>query len=194
MKMAHAVARLREDLEVLEAMAAEMNEYLMSEVLFWPMRKGNLPRLTIGGYLMREHRLRALAALLSEEERQRLEAAVEQFNQALVEKVVRFEGRAHEELAARLRQWGEYLRDLKGEVGANAGYYPSAVETRAILAALVDKLERPPYRLEENRLQPLAMLDQNLRTHWQPGDFVWAESWRPAYPQARYWWLYGLPR
>jgi hypothetical protein len=123
-----------------------------------------------------------------------LEAAVEQFNQALVEKVVRFEGRAHEELPARLRQWGEYLRDLKGEAGANAGYYPSAVETRAMIAALVDKLERPPYRLEENSLQQLAMLDQNLRTHWQPGDFVWPESWRPAYPQGKYWWLYGLPR
>src|SRR5688500_2426298 len=61
--MAHAAARLSEDLEVLEAMAAEMNEYLKSEVLFWPMRQGNLPRLTIGGYLMREHRLRALAEL-----------------------------------------------------------------------------------------------------------------------------------
>jgi hypothetical protein len=194
MNMADAVAKLREDLEVLEAMAAEMNEYLMSEVLFWPMRKGNLPRLTIGGYLMREHRLRALADLLSEEERQRLAAAVEQFNQALVEKVVRFERRANEELPARLRQWGEYLRDLKGEARASAGYYPSAVETRAIIDALVDKLERPPYQLEQNALQPLAMLDQNLRAHWQPGDFVWPDGWQPAYPQTRYWWLHGLPR
>lgn len=192
--MAHTEARLHEDLEVLEAMAAEMDEYLMSEVLFWPMRKGNLPRLTLGGYLMREHRLRALADLLGEADRQRLEAAVAQFDQALVEKVVRFEQRAHEELGARLRQWSEYLRDLKGEAAANAGYYPSTVETRAIIAALVGKLERPPYRLEAHLVQQLGMLDQNLRSHWQPGDFVWPESWQPAYPKAGYWWLYGVPR
>jgi hypothetical protein len=192
--MAQAAAKLHDDLEVLEAMAAEMNEYLMSDVLFWPMRQGNLPRLTVGGYLMREHRLRALAELLSGEERQRLDAAVEQFDQALAEKVVRFEGRATEELAARLRQWGEYLRDLKGEGGGNTGYYPSAVETRAIIAALVDKLERPPYRLGENATQQVGMLDQNLRTHWQPGDFVWPGEWQAAYPQGRYWWLYGRPR
>jgi hypothetical protein len=189
--MADDVAKLREDLEVLEAMAAEMDQYLMSEVLFWPMEKGNLPRLTVGGYLMREQRLRALAGLLSEGDQQRLAAAVERFDEALKEKVVRFEKRANQELQARLRQWGETLRELKGD---SAGYYGSAAETRAIIAALVDKLERPPYQLEGNALQQVTMLDQNLRQRWQPGEFVWPNEWQPAYPKSAYWWLYGKPK
>lgn len=192
--MADGTKRLGQDLEVLEAMAAEMGEYLMSEVLFWPMAKGNLPRLTVGGYLMREHRLQALAHLLNEAEQQRLAAAVEQFDQALAGKLVRFEQRANEELPARLRQWSEYWRDQK-EGGANVGSnYSSAVETRAMIEAIANRLQRPPYRLAENMPSQVAMLDQNLRTRWQPGDFVWPEEWQSAYPKSEYWWLYGKPR
>ncbi|MCI0397143.1 MAG: hypothetical protein L0332_35590 [Chloroflexi bacterium] len=186
--------KLDRDLEILEAMAAEMEEYLRSSVLFWPMARGDLPRLTLGGYLMRQHRLTALRHLLGEKEVARLDAAVEKFNQALVEKVVRFESRAHEELHARLRQWGEYLNDLNDTSGAAGDYYESAVETRAMIAALVEKLQMPPYRLEERVAQQLGLLDNNLRRRWQPGDFVWPEAWQPAYPQSEYWWLYGRPR
>ena len=35
--MSEAVDKLRDDLKILEAMAAEMDEYLRSQVLFWPM-------------------------------------------------------------------------------------------------------------------------------------------------------------
>jgi hypothetical protein len=192
--MARAADKLHEDLEILEAMTSEMDEYLMSDVLFWPMAKGSMPRLTLGGYLMREHRLQELNDQLSPQEKERLAEVRDRFDQTLQEKVVRFEQRAHQELHARLRQWGEYLRDLKGDAAANAGYYPSAVETRAMLAALVERLQTPPYRLEERAQEHLSTLDQNLRRRWRPGDFVWPTSWQSAYPQARYWWLYGHPQ
>jgi hypothetical protein len=186
--------KLHEDLEVVEAMAAEMDEYLRSDVLFWPMVKGNLPRLTLGGYLMREHRLLALRDQLDTADQARLDAAVERYNQALVEKIVRFEARAHEELHARLRQWGEYLKDVQHDSTSARDYYPSAVESRAMIAALLEKLGLPPYQLEANVTRELDFYDRTLRNHWQPGDFVWPDSWRPAYPETAYWWLYGRPR
>jgi hypothetical protein len=194
MTVTKASEKLHEDLDVLEAMAAEMGEYLTSDVLFWPMAKGSMPRLTLGGYLMREHRLQELGDQLSPAEQQRLATAQEQFHRATEEKVVRFEQRAHQELHARLRQWGEYLRDLKGDASANLGYYPSAVETRAMLAALVERLQSPPYHIEERAVSHLATLDQNLRRRWRPGDFVWPSAWQAAYPAGQYWWLYGYPQ
>jgi hypothetical protein len=188
------IEKLRQDLEILEAMAAEMDSYLKSDVLFWPMANGNMPRLTLGGYLMRQHRLQALENLLDNDEKVRLKAAVEQFNQALVEKIVRLEQRATQELEARLRQWGEYLTDLARENGSGSAYYATAVEPRAMIAALVNKLKLPPYRLDPRIHQQIATYDNNLRRRWQSGPFVWPQEWQPAYPEGNYWYLYGQPK
>ena len=190
--MSEGIDRLKQDLIILEAMASEMDEYLRSQTLFWPMMKGNLPRLTVGGYLMRQHRLTDLRYLLDPTEQDRLDVAISQFNNALVEKVVRFEERAHQELHARLRQWGEYLKELSRD---NMGdYYRSHVQTRAMIAAMLDKLRLPPYELDTRILDQLTVYDNVLRNHWQAGDFVWPDDWRPAYPQKDFWWLYGRPK
>jgi hypothetical protein len=192
--VSQGMEKLRQDLEIFEAMAAEMDSYLKSDVLFWPMEKGSMPRLTLGGYLMRQHRLLALKDLLDEEEKARLDAAVTQFNEALVEKIVRLEQRAHQELHARLRQWGEYLKDLARDNISSSAYYATAVEPRAMISALVNKLKLPPYKLDDRIPQQIGVLDNNLRRRWQSGDFVWPEEWQTAYPQATYWWLYGRPK
>lgn len=192
--MSEAIERLRHDLTILEAMASEMDDYLRSQTLFWPMLKGNLPRLTVGGYLMRQHRLLALRHLLDEDEAGRLDAAIDQFNEALVEKVVRFEERAHEELHARLRQWGEYLKEVGRESLAMGDYYSSHVQTRAMISALLDKLEMPPYKLDTRVLDQLGVYDRLLRNYWESGEFIWPTGWQEAYPKRDYWWLYGQPR
>jgi len=192
--MSEAVDKLREDLKILEAMAAEMDEYLRSQVLFWPMSQSNLPRLTIGGYLMRQHRLQQLSTMLSDSELTRRDKAVEIFNQSLVEKVVRFEDRAHQDAHARLRQWGEYLKELNDRNLAAADFYQAHVQTRAMIAALITKLEMPPYELDERVPSQLETYDRVLRNFWHRGDFVWPEEWQAAYPQTGYWWLYGRPR
>jgi hypothetical protein len=186
--------KLRQDLDILEAMAGEMDSYLMSGVLFWPMAQGGMPRLTLGGYLMRQHRLMALKDLLTDEEMTRLDAAVSEINAALVEKVVRLEQRAHQELEARLRQWGEYLNDLSRDSGSAGSYYATAVEPRAMISAQVNKLKLPPYKLESRISQQITLYDGNLRRRWDSGEFVWPDEWQPAYPKTRYWWLYGHPR
>ena len=192
--MSEEVEKLKQDLYILEAMASEMDEYLRSQVLFWPLSQANLPRLTIGGYLMRQHRLLTLGHLLNNKEIARRDAAVVQFNQALDEKVVRFEERAHQELHARFRQWGEYLKELHDSNLAVADFYPSHVQTRAMISGLIAKLRLPPYEFDERIKSQLATYDQVLRNYWHPGEFVWPEWWKPAYPKSEYWWLYGSPR
>ncbi len=182
--------KLAKDVMILAAMAAEMDEYLKSDVLFWQMMKGGLPKLTLGGYLMRQHRLLALPALLSAEEQAMVDTAVTQFNQALVEKIVRFEQKAHQELGARIRQWGEYLRDFQWERRAAIAGYAAAVDTRVMITAVTDKLQIPPYQLDTRIPQQVALLDGKVRRHLRPGPFLWPESWEPAYPKDTYWFLY----
>ena len=190
--MATGKEKLERDLEILTAMAEGMEEYLKSDILFGKMPAGDMPMLTLGGYLMRQHRLLALSDLLSAAGREQLEQAIGLFNRALVEKIVRFETKANKEVEARLRQMEEYLRDLHNKKGGGMNY-DTAVEPRVMLAALADKLQMPPYQLDERVLRSIDLLDRNLRRRWSPGEFIWPEAWQPAYPQADYWWLYGRP-
>lgn len=186
---------LEHDLKILEAMAAEMEDYLLrSEVTQWTLAGLDTPKLTIGGYLMRQHRLQALRDRLTSSEQSRLDAAVERFEQALVEKVVRFEHRVHQELHTRLGEWGGCLRNLSHQMEVDPSYYASVVDTRVVITAMIDKLKNPPYRLDKQIINEVTVLDRNLRSRWQPGEFVWLSLWQPAYPPEKYWWLYGTPK
>jgi hypothetical protein len=189
--MLDEVGKLAQDVTILVEMAKEMADYLRSDVLFWPLMKGGLPKLTLGGYLMRQHRLLALPELLSADEQASVDTAVTQFNQALVEKIVRFEQKAHQELEARIRQWREYLKDFRWERGAAIAGYTSAVETRVMMTAVTDKLQMPPYQLDKRITEQIVLLDNNLRGRWHSGGFLWPEAWQPAYPRTEYWYLYG---
>ena len=186
------IEKLRQDLEILESMAAVMDEYLRSDILFYPMSRSDMPKATIGGYLMRQHRLLGLRDLLGQEEQARLHEAIHQFNNALEEKIVRFEQKANRELEARVRQWREYLSEAKR--GVNVAYYESAVDTRAMIETLMAQLRIRPYEMDEELPPQVGLLDRELSRYWEHGDFIWPPAWKPAYPRDEYWWLYGHPK
>jgi hypothetical protein len=189
-----AEEKLAQDVRVLSAMADEMKNYLDSDVLFWHMAQGGMPTLTLGGYLMRQHRLLALYDSLAEEQRAEVDEAVARFNMALVDRTVRFEQKAHRELDARLRQWQEYLKDVERGQSSVKSNYATAVESRAMIEALSDFLQLPPYQLDGRVLERTALLDGRLRLRWEAGEFVWPDGLQEAYPRSEYWWLYGAPR
>lgn len=189
--MTTAIEKLEKDVTIIAAMAAEMEAYLDSDVLFWHMRTLNSPSLTLGGYLMRQHRLLALRTLLNAEYETTLDSAVEQFNSALVERIIRYEQKAHRELEARLRQWGEFLNDVDRGVAGKTSNYATAVETRVMLTDISESLRLPPYKLDPHVTSQIGLLDSRLRQVFQPSEFIWFEEWQPAYPELDYWYLYG---
>jgi HPt (histidine-containing phosphotransfer) domain-containing protein len=186
--------KLSQDVRALSAMAAEMEDYLDSDVLFWQMASAGLPKLTLGGYLMRQKQLLALYGSLSPDQQAEVDTAVARFNKALEERIVRFEQKAHRELEARLRQWEEYLKDVERGQASSKSNFSTAVGARAMIAALTDYLQLAPYQLDNRFVQRTALLDNRLRQQWQTGDFVWPETLEEAYPKKAYWWLYGQPR
>ncbi len=185
--------KLDKDLAILEAMAKEMEDYLEGDTLFMPMPNyADMPNLTIGGYLIRRHRLRALPDLLEKAQQRRLQQATEQVEQVVADKPARFKLKAEQELKARMRQWEQYLEDL--EAGEDSlSYYKTAVETRVMTSLLMDELYDHPAEVEFTISERLRELDERLQIEWEPGDFIWPSAWKPAYPQEKYIWLYGNP-
>jgi hypothetical protein len=190
--MSKGIEKLKKDLAILEQFSAEMHLYLPSDILFYPTGP-NIPQLTLGGYLLRQHRLLLLRDLLDSAEQNILDHAVSRAQVVFAENLVRFEQHADEELDARLRQWREYLHDVNRSGGEYAAYYATSVEPRAMLEVLITQFRLPPYQFNSTVPERLATLDQSLSARWRSGDFVWPDEWQPAYPRDTYWWLYGAP-
>jgi hypothetical protein len=174
-------------------MALEMPAYLKSDVVHWTMERADLPRLTIGGYLMRQHRLQALLPQLEPTERALFRLACNWMEKLFTNQTVRFEERAHQELRARLGEWMGHLRHWSASGILRASDYTRECDTRVVITALVDQLRAPPFQLDGRFPPQLAAVDRHLHHCWLDGPFVWAKLWQPAYPADIYWWLYGRP-
>lgn len=192
--MNEARQTVQRDLEILEMMVAEIDEYLMSEATHWMMKKGDMPKLTIGGCLMRCHRLPIVRSQLDVTAQKRLDQAQQSFSDALTEKIVHCEKRMHQELNARLSDWSHYLGHMTSRIATDVEHYANVVDTRVVMAAIIDELQKPAYQFKARVLEDVTTLDNNLHGRWQIGEFVWPAVWQPAYPPETYWWLYGRPK
>jgi hypothetical protein len=182
------MADLDTELKYLEAAQDEMEAYLLSDELFWPLAaiggKAS-PRLTLGGTLLALARAKALAdtparqARLLKAERQ-LEVTQLRWRTAWGKKAAR-------ELASRLRQWAEYLDEYRRHPETQAGYYTYEVRWRVMAGLLQPGAEAIPAA----ELDLLSALDLRLRAWLQPGDFAWEAALQPAFPAETYWYLYG---
>ena len=185
---------LAQDLRILEAMIAGMTAYLASDATHWPMTGDNMPKLTIGGCLMRQERLQKLRSLITFADQARLDKSIDTCSEGLADQVVRFEGRAHDELHARLREWTTYLRATTSKMATKRDHYANIVDTRIVITALMNKLSHAPYQLNARLKQDVTKMDTRLKGQWQAGEFVLDSVWEKAYSPVEYWWLYGCPK
>ncbi len=183
---------LERDLLVVEATAADLKPYLLSGVLYWSLSKPYpspyiLPKGTLGGLLLRLHRLTALEERLDPEQRQRLGRAARQAQDELDRWVVQAEEKAMREFKARLHAWRVFLEECEDAPNRYAYEYPTQVEGRTILDLLLDFATDA---IGPQAVRELRAADHTLREISEPGEFVWDEAALPAFPQERFWWLY----
>lgn len=187
--------KLQKDLDILEDMAGQMSGYLRMDTLFGPMGP-NQPKLTLGGFLMREQRLVALKGTLSAAENDRLLRSRQMFENIVMEWVVATENKAGQEIEARLRQWTETIRELREDAPKYWSYYHSAAEARVMIQLLVKMLSSTPFKIDPTLVGRISTLDNAFYAMWYSDSslFIWEESWTAAYPAADFEFLYGKPR
>jgi hypothetical protein len=164
-----------QDLAVLKRMTDELEEYLLSEVEFWPLSgSSEFPRLSLGAYLLVRQRLAAspptpeLAAL-----REKGAAILGQWR-------ANAEKKAEKELGTRVRLWQNFLDEGRGR-------YATEVAQRVMAALLMDAYPRLSATPDGQRL---AALDAGVRGKYPAGPFVWDADLQPAFPDSEFWFLY----
>jgi len=168
------------DRAYLEAGIPELEDYLLSDELYWPItaRDYDLPRLTVGGILLAKARLEARG--------EQIESLVTQLDEVRSKWTVAWETKAGRGVQARLRLWGNYLSDYRNNPEGHADAYPHEVRYRVMLHLLLDELPAPPSEQKE-----LSQLDSLLRINLISGDFIWEAELSAGFPREVYWYLYG---
>ncbi len=171
---------IENDWAFLEAGIPELEDYLLSNELYWPLstRGMSLPRLTIGGLLLSLARLEA-AGQGSLAFRARIDGIRSRWR-------VAWETRAGREFRARCGLWQAYLGDYRHNPEQHADAYPQEVRYRVMLHLLKGELPAPPAEQEL-----LVQLDNLVRANWNPGGFVWEAKLQTGFPRETYWYLYG---
>jgi len=179
---------LNRDVHTLQEMAARLDPFIYENETYGFMPEG-LPKLTIGGLLMRSQRLTLLSNLLSDEQRKTLNSAQQQLVTIKQAWLTAYTNRVAHELALHINELRQFLDDCGQDQDACREMYPSVVEKRVLAEILVSEareLNAQPLELENG----LHNIDLHLQGLFKPGHFIWDKRLLRAYPKDQYGFLY----
>lgn len=187
------------DLRILQAMVDQIEPYLIADDLFWPLTgqvAGGMPRLTVGGLLLRQHRLQVFRPTLTPDQQAHLDDALATILAQESAWRLHYHQKIQRDWDMRWHLLDEFLHDCDE---ANAGdcfdNWPSQARQRTILHLLTEEADAQGI-LTDEQARTLHSLDANLRRYLLPddsGQFLWSESLARAYPRDPFWWLWVVP-
>lgn len=180
---------LERDVRVLAAMASSLTPYLYEDELYGYLA-GDLPKLTLGGLLLRLHRLTCLEDSLSAEQQTLLHDARINLEAERANWSVHFENKVKRELRARLEALELFVRECDEDAQPCVAYYPAQAEKRTIIHHLAEEASELKI-LEDDLRARIRQVDQKLHALLREGEFITDEVLKSAYPPDVFWWLYA---
>ncbi len=165
------------DARFIEEALLQLQDYLLSEELFWPMGL-NQPRLTPGALLLALTRLQASQPVQTEYWQSAFQTVRAQRPSAWKQKALK-------ELRNRLRLWSASIGEWRSATAAQRADYAGAIRSRVILQLLLAEVDAP-----EEKAQ-LTGLDLFLQTILKKGEFLWEKEVQAAFDERLFWFLYG---
>ncbi len=180
------------DLGLLRSIAADLEAYLKSDVVYWSLTdsgsiRQHYPQLTLGGLLFAQARLQAMAGRLSPPQHTELAEVSQRIAGIRARWRANWLRKAEREAATRLNAWARAVRE------PSQGDYPAAVQSRLMLALLLDDAGDESAPGLAGARARLSTLDSLLRGRFEPGRFALDDDLQPAFPAEAFWYLYGRP-
>jgi hypothetical protein len=154
----------QKDFQYLTAGVPQLQDYLLSEQLYYPLSM-NLPQLTLGGLLLALKRAGTQASKFEAQ----VEAVRSKWRSA-------WDVKSSREAKARSELWKNYLSEYRDDPKVGVRLYPQNVRYRAMLT-LLGKVDDDS--------------DGFVRSVFREGGFVWEAECAPNFPQKTFWYLYG---
>lgn len=181
---------LEKDWNFLRAALPDLQEYLLSDKLYWPLsgrvgeRGESVLQLTPGNLLLALKRLRSFPwpAARAEE----LEKLADAFHQTRDRWLSNWRRKVEKELPVRLKRWAEFLGESGKSGTRDLPVYRYEVRIRVILQLLLDEL----VNISTPSIEQIRHLDLRLRAVTQVGEFVWQPELADGFAAEDFWYLY----
>jgi hypothetical protein len=180
---------LEHDLRALSAMASHLTPYLYENEMYGVL-PGNLPRLTLGGLLLRLYRFSRLTSILTAQQQAAVQEAQATFDSARAQWAAHYDKKVHHELRARLDAFSYFLDDCTEDRRGNAVNYPAQAEKRIMIEHLRQEAEAR-HVITDVQYARLKEVDQRLSHLFKEGALIMDERLASVYPRGEFWWLYG---
>jgi hypothetical protein len=179
------------DLRYLQAGLDVMEDYLLSDEVFWPLSANppegapDYPRLTLGGMLLAKERLAACRTTHPHEVQ--WQQVISDFDRIRSKWRVAWEKKAEHSFSVRLRMWRDFIEEYQNNPQENAGRYSYEVRLRVMLKLL----ESESGRKQQAEVDLLFSLDNYLKSVLEKNGFIWESEMQTGFPADTYWYLYG---
>ncbi len=182
---------LDRDVRVVELMAANLTPYIYESELYGVM-PGDYPRLTVGGLLMRLHRLSVLNKQLTLKQQITINEAQQQLAEVRRKWAVAYEGKIQQEIRARMITLAQCLTECEESPALCVDNFPSSLEKRVMVEVLKDEAQvRNVWTDELKGL--LTSIDNRINRCAAKDEFCWDPRVQAAYPPEKFWFLYLHP-
>lgn len=183
------------DLKEAVAMADALVPYVHQGELYGSTGGGffsTMPRMTIGGLLLRLRRLDALRDQLDASGQEQLDKA-----RARNEEVFRtwrdhYEGKMQREALSRLNAMNTFFEECRANPHLCPTIYQPEATRRTVVEELIGALKAAKVETAEIEAKAKS-IDGQLRGVVQTSDFIWDAVLEPIYPKGAFWWLYHAP-
>ncbi|TET39614.1 MAG: hypothetical protein E3J69_00030 [Anaerolineales bacterium] len=185
------------NLDLFEAMLDEIEDFLLSVDIFWPLAKRAkpdsppYPRLSTGGLLMTQDESLAQETEMNSDQKARYANLQSQWKRILNKWRSALGRKSEQEMGMRLNLWRAYLSDLEE---GNASHFDYHRETRnrvqfTRLRTLTASNSKT-LKLEKT----MRSLDARLLNLTIASKFIWDDRLRETYPEREFGFLYRQPR
>lgn len=184
------------DLAVVQAMAEELEAYLVKDELFRQLTVrtpagDQRPQMTGSDLLVRLHRLHGRRTQLSPAQRSSLDAVQRAVDDTIHSLRSRFLERLERDMKARLNSLRWFIDDCRQDRKRCRSEYPYEIRNRQRIEEIVKFLGDG---LDDHMKGQLRQIDERIQSMTRATDFIWDEQLQPLFPKNPYWYLYALPR
>ncbi len=187
------IHRVEYNLSLIEAMLENMEPYLLSDEVYWPVASrpdaGSppFPRLTLGGFLLTQDELSVQQTTMESRQARAYEDLLDRYRQIAKRWKSAIGRKAVREMNSRCNLWHAYVEELE-ERGKVPYDYPREVRHRVMFERLMD-LAGIEGDLDQI-LDKIQSVDDRLRAMSVPSDFIWQADLQAVYSRDRFWFLY----
>jgi hypothetical protein len=183
------------DLATLEAMTAELEEYIIKNELYRPVRVhttggDQLLQMSGGDLLTRIYRLAAERDALTPDQQARFDKVRAQAESIIYSLRTRFHDRLNRELKARLDSLNYFLDEAAVDPPKSRSEYPFEIRNRQRIDAILAELGPD---VAPDLKQVINRVDDRIRLVARPSGCVWDSKLEAAFSRSRFWYLYVNP-